>query len=87
MNTYKDQKWLNKETSPSTGSYVAFHGPSPWGKKETMTFFEIADCNEKVRLHITPLDTKEDYICKLQLLIDGLSKFVEFLNAEKEAKS
>ena len=91
MDNYCERQWLNKEGSASTGSYVAYHGPSPWGKDETMTFFEVADCNEKVRLHITPLDTKQDYITKLQLLADGLNKFIEFLaeaeiGGEKEAE-
>ena len=84
--TYSDRQWLNKDDSPSTGSFVAYSGPSPWKKKERLTFIEIADCHEKVRLHIAPMDTKDDFIAKLIKLRNGLTKFIEYLQADKEAQ-
>ena len=81
--TYSDRRWLNKTDSPSTGSFVAYSGPDPWKENKVMTFIEVADCHEKVRLHIAPTDTKADFIEKLTTLTGGLHKFIQYLQEEE----
>lgn len=55
MSIYSKRVWLNKNDSPSTGSVVAYHGPTGWRKeKEETAFLEISDCSVKCRLHVSP---------------------------------
>ena len=65
MDVYCERIWLNKDNSPSTGSFVAFDGPSPWKENEELTFIEVGDCHEKIRLHIAPMENRADFINKL----------------------
>lgn len=81
MSTYNKRTWLNKETSDSTGSVVAFDGriTDYKGKDYQSTFLEIADCNNKIRLHITSDDTVQDFIDKLTLLKTNIEEFIDHL--------
>ena len=80
--TYSKRKWLNKSNSPSTGSAVAFHGQTPWGKKgQKFTFFEVSDCHNSVRLHQTEIESKEDFIRKMRKLAKMADNFADFLES------
>ncbi len=62
---YKSETWLNKENSPSTGSIVCYDGDVEYSDGEgPCVFIEIADCHNKVRLHMTHTDTMEEFIDK-----------------------
>ena len=43
------------------------------------TSIEISDCQRKIRLHSTPDDDLDDFIEKLELLIDEIDLFVKHL--------
>lgn len=81
MGLYNKRTWLNSENSDSTGSVVAFNGRliDFDGKEYNSTFLEIADCRNKIRLHITSDDTKEDFITKLKLLNNEINLFINHL--------
>lgn len=38
---YCDRRWLNKKNSSSTGSFVAYDGPSPWDKKRPVPIIKL----------------------------------------------
>ena len=78
---YNKRTWLNKETSDSTGSVVAFDGTVVdfEGKQYRNTFLEIADCKHKITLHVTSDDTQEDFIEKLRLLNSDIELFINHL--------
>lgn len=81
---YSKRMWLNKDSSPSTGSIVAYRGPIPY-KEETplAAFLEIADCQSKVRIHITPMDTMQEFITKMESMRDFIDKFIMYLDEEQ----
>jgi hypothetical protein len=81
MDTYNKRTWLNKETSDLTGSVVAFDGRliDYKGNDYQSTFLEIADCDNKIRLHITSDDTVQDFIDKLTLLKTNIEEFIDHL--------
>jgi len=83
--TYCKRMWLNKGTSASTGSVVAFHGKTTYGnrKQEIVTFLEIADCHSKVCIHQIKKDTRSSFIQKLRLLVNTINDFANFLEDEK----
>jgi hypothetical protein len=90
MEIYSKRVWLNKNDSPSTGSVVAFHGPTVYHKKEEIVLFlEVADCHNKARLHCAPTDTVIEFIDKMKLLRDSVNDFIIHLeqnaiNIEKD---
>jgi hypothetical protein len=77
---YLKRVWLNNDQSPSTGSVVAYHGPMMFkiGEK-TASFLEISDCHNKVRLHVSPMDSMDDFIQKLELLSNTINDFKTYL--------
>lgn len=79
--TYNDRKWLNPDNRPSTGTVVAYHGPSPWDPDDISTFFEVSDCHYKVRLHPTNLDSLADFAKKLRILENTAKQFADYLDA------
>ncbi|BCS55200.1 hypothetical protein GSbR_26010 [Geobacter sp. SVR] len=82
MHNYSKRYWLNAEGHSSTGSAVAFHGDSPWdrdGKREKITFLEISDCHNKVRLHRSDFDDMAEFIVKMEKLRDAITEFVSHL--------
>jgi len=91
MKTFSRREWLNPNDSPSTGSVVAYHGPANWGKKgtepNTQSFFEVADCNVKARLHISTFDKQEDFIKKIETLGHMAIEFAEFLKRNEKDQS
>lgn len=84
MKTYKTEKWLNKQTSSSTGGVVCFDGfATRHGEKTRTTFLHINDCNLSARLHRAEDDTMEDFINKMKLLRDEIGKFINHLESNK----
>lgn len=82
---YNRRTWLNPLTSDSTGSVVAFEGEVTdldSGKLYPQMYLEVADCKNKVRLHLTSDDTKEDFIRKMELLYDEIGMFINHLNQQ-----
>jgi hypothetical protein len=86
MDTYNKRTWLNKETSDLTGSVVAFDGRliDYKGNDYQSTFLEIADCKNKIRLHITSDDTVTDFIDKLELLKSEIESFINRLKSKAD---
>ncbi|PKQ69375.1 hypothetical protein BZG01_00105 [Labilibaculum manganireducens] len=79
---YNSRTWLNPTNSDSTGSVVAFDGEVTdldTGKKYPQTFLELADCRNKVRLHLTSDDTKELFIEKMKQLNYEINLFINHL--------
>ena len=83
MKTYNRRTWLNRKSSPSTGSCVAFYGPSRFEGDEgkNMALFEVADCHSKVRLHRSYGDSLEEFIAKIRTLAREADKFADFLES------
>ena len=75
---------MNPEDSASTGSVVAFHGETTYGDRdaEIVTFFEVADCHCKARLHKIKIDSMEDFINKIRLIEKEAGDFANFLEKE-----
>jgi hypothetical protein len=79
MTTYIKKTWLS-EKSDSTSSVVAYCGKVKYrGKMTDDAFIEIADCRHKINLHITPDETKEDFINKIKLLRNEIEEFINHL--------
>lgn len=81
---YNDRQWLNSDKSPSTGSVVAYDGPSNWDEGERTVFFEVSDCHVKARLHKSKLDTTDDFISKMRKLAEAANRFADHLEKTKE---
>ena len=77
---YNTRAWLNHIKSDSTSSVVAFDGKVMY-KNELVEdrFLEIGDCRNKIRLHQTDDDTKEDFINKMKLLKSEIELFITHL--------
>lgn len=86
MKNYNRRVWLNSKKSASTGSLVCFSGFAQWGKETPAfaRFIEIADCHNKIKLHQSKFDSKEEFIQKVDILIKELAKFKEYLKSEKD---
>lgn len=78
---YNKRTWLNSEDSDSTGSLVCFDGTVTTKKDESLdwAFLEISDCRNKVRLHRTEDDSKDDFLRKLKTIKREVSEFINFL--------
>lgn len=78
---YNKRTWLNSEVSDSTGSLVCFDGTVTTKTNESLdwSFLEISDCRNKVRLHRTEDDSKEDFLRKLKTIKREVSEFINFL--------
>lgn len=73
---FKSETWLNHIDSPSTGSIVCFDGDVEYTEGEAPCIFvEIADRHGKARLHQAHTDTTEEFIDKIDKLINSLSEF------------
>ena len=80
MSNFKIEKFLNDSDSPSSASVVAYCGKAPWKRhKKDYLYFELADCNGKVRLHMSDLDTEKDFIRKLEKLGGALGDYINHL--------
>ena len=86
---YSKRVWLNPEDTSSTGSVVVFDGESQHSdindntKAINMSFVQISDCHQSIRLHKCDLDTEEDFLNKVLLLRDTLSDFVAYLQSKQ----
>lgn len=78
---YNRRVWLNKSTSPSTGSVVCYYGADGWVKGEVDMFVEVASCNASARLHKIPLESEAQYLNKVKRLRDELSKYIDFMES------
>ena len=77
---YNKRTWLNPLKSDLTGSIVAFDGKVKYENKFVDDrFLEITDCRNKIRLHQTTDDTKDDFIEKLKLLKSEIEQFINHL--------
>lgn len=87
---YKTQTWLNPVDSSSTGSIVCYDGDIEYTEGLSYcTFVEIADCHSKVRLHRSHTDSHEDFVEKVDSMIDALVRFRHHLTTaspHKESK-
>jgi hypothetical protein len=79
IKSYTTRKWLNKLSSPSTGSICCYYGPSAWDASKTDMFLEVADCHNSARLHKTELESKDDFVEKLKLLRSELDNYIKYL--------
>lgn len=79
MKNFCLRKFLNIASSDFTGSVVAFHGKGRWQSDEVITFLEIADCHNKVRLHNSNTETIAVFVRKLKLLRTVLNQFINYL--------
>lgn len=89
MKKYIKKVWLNRASSPSTGSVVVFNGPIKWrsDREESKdSFIEIADCHNKVRLHRVYEDSEIDWIKKMKKLNLVLSNYIDHLEKVREVK-
>lgn len=79
---YKLTRELNEEDSPSTGSITAYDGDIEYSDdgEQPCIFVEIADCNQKIRLHQSHTDTTADFLAKIGKMIDILKDFRFHLN-------
>jgi len=77
---YNKRTWLNKKSSSSTGSVVAFCGDTKYKDEiKESTFIEIADCFGKITLHQTDNDTRGDFIHKMKTLKKEINEFIKYL--------
>ena len=78
---YCKRVFLNKPSSPSTGSIVVFDGVANWetgnGEPEKTMFIEVADCHSKARLHQSRRETRQEFIDKARLMRDTLTDFID----------
>lgn len=83
---YSKRMWLNREDSVSTGSVVAYRGEMIFedNEKKKVAFLEVADCHNKIRLHVTPTDTMDDFIVKMETLRDFINDYVVYLRSEEK---
>ena len=77
---YNKRTWLNSIKSDSTSSVVAFDGKVTYENKSVDSrFLKISDCHNKIGLHQTTDETKEDFIEKMKLLKKEIEQFINHL--------
>ena len=78
---YNRRTWLNSNNADGTSSVVAFDGvvKDYHNKKVNDRWLEIADCRNKIRLHQTTDDTKNDFISKIKILHNEIGLFIKHL--------
>lgn len=82
---YNKRIWLNKISSPSTGSIVCFDGEMLYrGEMVNNSFVQISDCDRSIRLHKIEGETDNDFIEKLEVLKNEVEHFINHLNGETE---
>ncbi|MEV3818190.1 hypothetical protein RI537_19005 [Aeromonas salmonicida] len=86
MKSYNKRVWLNKTTTPSTGSVVCYFGPDGWDEKRKDMFVEIASCHNTARLHKINIESEREYINKVKKLRDELTKYIDFLDRYADQK-
>jgi hypothetical protein len=79
--TYNKRTWLNPVSKDGTSSIVAFNGNVTdfKGKTYPSTFLEVSDCQNKIRLHQTSDDSREDFVNKMKLLRSEIELFINHL--------
>lgn len=86
---YNQRVWLNSKSLPSSGSVVAFDGMVQYhnfNEKKRTLFFEVADCNQKVRLHISADESVAQFTKKIERLRDAADKFLTHLKNRESVK-
>lgn len=73
------RKFLNSKKSPSSGSIYAYSGPAPWDPSKMSTFLEIADCQQAARLHLSEIDSVDDFIKKLKNVVKVTNSMIKYL--------
>ena len=82
--SHNEREWLTKIGDPATPSVVSFAGNTIWsGDEHQSEFFllEISSCHDKVRLHKTSDQTKEDWIEQMEKLHNHIGRYLEFLKS------
>lgn len=83
--TYHKREWLTKVGDPATPAVVSFAGKTKWGGEDNPSEFfmlEISSCHDKVRLHKTSDQTKEDWIKQMEKLHSHIGSYLEFLKSQ-----
>lgn len=79
MKVYNKRVWLNKTSSPSLGSVVAFDGDVEYSNgTERTTFLAISDCGKTIKL-IKNTEGIDDFIHKMKLLKNEIELFIDHL--------
>lgn len=79
---YNKRTWLNSNKSDSTSSVVAYDGKvTDMDTKQQVDyrFLEVSDCRNKIKIHQTSDDTKNDFTNKIKLLKDEIELFINYL--------
>jgi hypothetical protein len=79
---YCRRVWLNPGDQSLTGSIVTFNGDSAWKGENgpvKVSFVEVADCHNKVRIHGGDYDSISQFADKVELMRDTLTEFVQYL--------
>ena len=87
MSEYNRRVWLNEENSTFTASVVCCHMPE--SNRRYPTFLEIADCSNKVTLHVgdDDADNLDAFTGKLLLLRDEIDMFITALEIDEKQLS
>lgn len=78
---YSHKVWLNKNSSPSTGSLVCYYGLTPHASREEKVrtlFIEFGDCQRKIRIYYPLVKKKDKWIVKENVFRD-LVKMIKHL--------
>lgn len=79
QNLYNKRTWLNKDSSPSLGSVVAFDGEVEYSDAtERTTFIAVSDCSKTIKI-IKNSESIEDFIDKINLLKTEIELFINYL--------
>lgn len=78
---YKLTSELNPQDSPSTGTLTCYDGDIEYSDDgvQPCIFIEIADCHQKIRLHMSHTDSIVDFLKKIEKMINALKKFEHHL--------
>ena len=85
---YNKRIWLNEDGSHFTASMVCFDGKVKAGNEMLESaFIEITDCYHKIRLHVGDEYNYQNYINKIEKMVDELIAYKDYLKATKVSQS
>lgn len=77
---YNKRTWLNPEKSYASSNVVSFDGEiTHRGKKDSITFLSVSDCNVSAMLSKNDGDTIDDFMNKMKLLRNEVDNFINYL--------
>jgi hypothetical protein len=86
---YCEKEFLTDSPEPSTSTVVSFYGDVQWGRNdrpENLSFLEISDCHERVRLHRPYEMTNAEWLAQVQRLQAHIGRYINFLETVYEAE-